>query len=170
MRISYVLRLKWSDFNDGRLFYVMGKNNKGDSVKIPEKAKAILEKYREENPKHDLVFPNLKTLPSLDDDFAVGRRIKSHVRDINERLGEVANKCDITKKLTNHISRHSFAQNATDIALPVVQKLLRHTSIITTMQYMSNFTKEETDDALDAVLNGKKPNISYIALCVTIIL
>ena len=32
MRISDVLRLKWSDFQDGRLHYVMGKNLKGGSV------------------------------------------------------------------------------------------------------------------------------------------
>lgn len=38
MRISDVLRLKWSDFQNGRLFYSMGKNNKAGSLKLPEKA------------------------------------------------------------------------------------------------------------------------------------
>ena len=62
MRISDVLRLRWSDFHDGRLHYTMGKNKKTGSLKVPEKAKAILAKY-EPLKEHtdDLVFPDLKT-------------------------------------------------------------------------------------------------------------
>jgi len=38
MRVSDVLRLKWSDFKDGRLYYRMGKNKKTLSLKVPDKA------------------------------------------------------------------------------------------------------------------------------------
>jgi integrase/recombinase XerD len=45
MRVSDVLRLRWSDFQDDRLHYEMGKNAKGGSLKVPEKALGILKQY-----------------------------------------------------------------------------------------------------------------------------
>lgn len=153
MRISDVLQLKWSDMPDGRLHYVMGKNHKAGSLKIPNKAAKLLEQYRENDPTHDLVFPNLKSLPSLDDDFEIQKRIKTHVNLINGQLAFVASKADIAQKLTNHISRHTFAQIAGDkIPIPLLQKLYRHSNISTTLNYQSHFTNQHADDALDLVL------------------
>ncbi len=155
MRISDVLRLRWSDMQDNRLHYVMGKNSKGGSLKVPDKATKLLQQYKENKRAHDLVFDDLKALPSLDDNFEVQKRIKTRVHEINERLAMVANKADITKKLTNHISRYTFAQIAGDkIPLPVLQKLYRHSNISTTIGYQSNFTNKHMDDALDIVLNS----------------
>ena len=37
MRGSDVLRLRWSDFENGRLYYTMGKNSKTVNFKVPEK-------------------------------------------------------------------------------------------------------------------------------------
>jgi integrase len=154
MRISDVLRLRWDNFSDGRLWYAMGKNNKGDSLKIPDKAAKILEQYRENKLAHNLVFDDLQNLPSLDNENEVKKRIKARVHAINDRLKMIANKIELTKPLTNHISRHTFAQLAgSKIPLPVLQKLYRHTSIVTTMNYQSHFTNEDSDSALDAVLN-----------------
>lgn len=45
MRISDVLKTRWSDINDGRLQYRMGKNSKLISMKIPKKALDILNYY-----------------------------------------------------------------------------------------------------------------------------
>jgi site-specific recombinase XerD len=152
MRISDVLRLKHSDIQDGRLHYTMGKNNKGGSIKLHDKSKKIINSYSEN--KHDLVFHDLATLPNLSNNNAVQKRIKSRVHDLNAWLKLVANKCDISKKLTLHIARHTFGQLAGDkIALPVLQQLYRHTSIQTTIGYQSHFTTKDTDNALDNVLD-----------------
>jgi len=64
---SDVLRLRWSDFRDNRLQYGMTKNTKVDSLKTPEKVIRILEKYKSDVPKHDLIFPELKALDGLDE-------------------------------------------------------------------------------------------------------
>jgi len=158
MRVSDVLRLRWSDFQNDRLHYEMGKNLKGGSLKVPEKALRILEQYKafQEN-KNDLVFPELKGV-DFADKFATQRTIAFKTSAIDKCLkNNVAPVAKIDKKLTMHLSRHSFAQSASDeIPLQVLQKLYRHSSIITTMGYQSNFTTQQTDDALDAVLN-KKP-------------
>ena len=154
MRISDVLRLKWSDFQNDRLFYTMGKNNKGGSLKVPAKALSILSQYGREKPKHDLVFPDLEKLDNLNDNLAVQRYIKTRVKANNEQLQKVLEKAKINKKITMHFARHSFGNIAkTKISIPTLQLLFRHTDIKTTYGYMANFINDETDNALDAVLN-----------------
>jgi integrase len=57
IRVGDVLKLKWSDFKDGRLYYRMGKNKKQVSLSIPNKAQLILDKYEKNRTKNNLVFP-----------------------------------------------------------------------------------------------------------------
>ncbi len=78
MRAADVVQLRWSDLRDGRLHYVMGKNKKSVSLKVPEKAQRVLERY-EPGKRHpgDFVFPYLKDFPHLDGEFALKKRIAS---------------------------------------------------------------------------------------------
>lgn len=154
MRVSDVLRLKWSDFQNDRLFYSMGKNNKAGSLKIPDKALAILKQYPKENRKHNLVFPELEVVEDMSDLYIVQRRISFSVKNLNDALSKVADSAGITKKLTMHIARHTFGNLSGDkIPLQMLQKLYRHSSVITTMGYQSNFIHKDTDDALDSVVD-----------------
>jgi integrase len=151
MRISDVLRLKWSDFDNGRLSYTMGKNAKTGSLKTPEKALRLLEPLRRNA---ELVFDSLDGV-DLDDKYAVQFRVKSKLHEINKYLKRAAVKAGITKKLTMHISRHSFAGLAGGKVDPLIlQKMYRHSSLLTTLGYMKSFTHKDTDDALDAVLGS----------------
>lgn len=155
MRISDLLRLKWSDFQNDRLHYEMGKNNKGGSLKLPDKAIKIIEHYKAfQQNKDDFVFPELKGV-DLKDKFITQRTIAFKTSAIDKYLKkQVAPLAGIDKKLTMHLARHSFAQVASDkIPVQILQKLYRHSSILTTMGYQSNFTTQQTDDALDKVLN-----------------
>lgn len=153
MRISDVFRLQWHDIADGRINYLMGKNIKAGSLKIPDKAMAILDKYREENPKLGLVFPELKILDTLQNTYEVQRKISYAVKQINKYIDRAVKKAGIATKVRCHISRHSFAQIAADkVPVQILQKLYRHSSINTTIGYQSNFTTKHTDDALDAVI------------------
>lgn len=156
MRISDLLRLRWSNFQNGRLHYEMGKNDKSGSLKIPDQAQKILEEYKilQEKP-DDLVFPELKDV-DFSNAFILQRTIAFKTSAIDKCLKEhVAKPAQISKKLTMHLARHSFAQEATDIPIQILQKLYRHSSIITTMGYQSNFSTQQADDALDKVLNKK---------------
>ena len=155
MRISDLLRLKWSDFQDDRLHYEMGKNSKKGSLKVPDKAIKIIEHYKAfQQNKNDMVFPELKGV-DLSDKFITQRTIAFKTSAIDKYLKtQVAPLIDTDKKLTMHLARHSFAQVASDkIPVQILQKLYRHSSILTTMGYQSNFTTQQTDDALDKVLN-----------------
>lgn len=162
MRVSDVLRLKWSDFTDGRLHYSMGKNKKGGSFKIHDKAQAIIDKYVEfKTATNDLVFPELKEC-DLTDNFSTQRTITFKTSAIDKCLrNHVAKAAGIDKKLTMHIARHTVGNIARDkISIPILQKMFRHSSITTTAAYMANFKHEETDDALDMLIGEAQLTIA----------
>ncbi len=154
MRISDVLKLKWSDFTDGRLYYKMGKNSKALSLKIPEKAAAILEQYKaDQNGTDDYVFPELKKAdPTSPRDIQL--KVTNNTKTLNKHLKRVAAKMELDKPLTTHIARHTFGGISGDrIPVQMLQKLYRHSDITTTINYQKAFIYKDADDALDAVLN-----------------
>lgn len=153
IRFGDLLLLKWDDFKDERLYYRMNKNQKYDSLKIPEKAKSILEFYSQFSNKNNLVFPDLGET-NLNDKKALLSRTQSVNRNINRTLQRVADNLKINKKLSMHIARHTFGNISGDrIPIQMLQKLYRHSSVTTTINYQANFMKKEADTALDKVIN-----------------
>ncbi|NKI27853.1 tyrosine-type recombinase/integrase [Arenibacter sp. 6A1] len=154
IRVGDVIKLKWSDIKDGRLYYRMGKNKKLVSLSIPAKAKGILHQYVSlKKGQNGLIFPYLKDI-DLKDNKRLLIRVKTITRNLNRRLKMVAEKLGIEKKLSMHIARHSFGNISADkIPIQMLQKLYRHSSITTTVNYQSNFMHKETDDALEMVIN-----------------
>ncbi|ASV32413.1 MULTISPECIES: site-specific integrase [Flavobacteriaceae] len=154
VRVADLIKLKWKDFKDGRLYYRMGKNRKLVSLVVPDKAKEILAYFAaQKTGKDDLVFPFLKGT-DLKDEKRVATRVKTITRNLNRRLEIVGEKLGIEKKISMHIARHSFGNISGDkIPIQMLQKLYRHSSITTTVNYQSNFMHKETDDALEKVIN-----------------
>ena len=154
IRISDSVQLKWTDFKDNRLFYVMDKNEKPVSLKIPEKVKAILELYKgEKEINNGFVFPFLRNA-DFNNPEDVFVKIRNATKLCNKFLKRIALLCDINKNLSNHIARHSFGNIAGDKIHPIMlQKLYRHGDLKTTINYQGNFIHREADDALDSVIN-----------------
>ncbi len=155
MRISDIFRLRWSDFQNSRLYYSMGKNDKVDSLKIPDKAAAILRYYEQfkEN-ESDLVFPELRGV-DLSNDFVVQRTIAFKTSALDKFLRKyVAQQAGISARLTMHTSRHTFGDLAGDtIPIQMLQKLYRHSHVSTTIGYQANFVTQAADAALDTVIS-----------------
>lgn len=154
VRVGDVLQLKWKDFKNDRLYYRMGKNEKLVSLKVPTKAQTILEKYRlHESDNGGFVFKELNgTKPNDKDQLTV--RIKTVTRNFNKHLKRIAERLEIDKNISMHIARHTFGNiSGSTIPIQVLQKLYRHSSITTTINYQKNFIHEETDEALDKVIN-----------------
>jgi len=152
IRISDVINLKWKDIYDGRLTYVMGKNNKIVSLKIPNKANEIIEFYKQDK-SSIYVFPYLKD-EYAKDAKVLNSKTRSFNSLINKQLNKLAADLKIDKKMTMHISRHSFGQIAGDkIAPQLLQKLYRHSDLKTTIGYQSNFIHKDVDGALSDVLD-----------------
>lgn len=112
MRISDVLRLRWSDLQDNRLHYAMGKNNKAGSLKIPDKAFNIIKRYEHlKRNKDDLIFPELKEC-DFSDKFKTQRAIAFKTSAIDKCLRQdVAAKADIEKKTDNAYRPSQFRAN-----------------------------------------------------------
>jgi integrase/recombinase XerD len=154
MRASDVLRLKTTDFQNDRLYYAMGKNTKGDSLKIPAKAAMILAKYQNEKHKYDLIFPDLETVIDFNDAYEQQKHIRAVINKLDKALKSIAAQLGITKILTMHIARHTFGNISGDkISIQMLQKLYRHSDITTTIGYQANFIHKDTDEALDAVID-----------------
>ncbi|MFS4466969.1 phage integrase SAM-like domain-containing protein [Maribacter sp. 2210JD10-5] len=154
IRVGDVLKIRWSDIYDMRIHYRMNKNAKLVSLKLPDKLNPIIEFYRPDM-KHtdDFVFPELKKA-DLKNDKDIYVKTNTATKKFNKYLREIGVKAGINKKVTMHIARHSFGNIAGDrIPIQMLQKLYRHSSITTTMQYQSNFISKETDKALDKVVN-----------------
>ncbi len=153
IRVGDVLKLKWSDFVDDRLLYRMNKNSKLVSLKIPEKAIKIFAMYQNLDIKKDLVFPYLEHT-DLKNPKEVSVRTQSVTRNLNRTLKRTVKQLDINKKMSMHIARHSFGNISGDrIPIQMLQKLYRHSSVTTTINYQANFIHKEADDALDSVIN-----------------
>jgi site-specific recombinase XerD len=153
IRISDVIKMKWSDIIDDRLNYEMGKNKKIVSLKMPQKTITIINFYSKEKSKDDFIFPELKGL-DIKNTKLVYNKVKRTTKKFNEYLKKIGELAKIDKKITNHISRHSFGNIAGDKVSPqMLQKLYRHTNITTTMGYQSNFIHKDTDEALDSIIN-----------------
>lgn len=153
IRISDVLHLKWKDIIEDRLFYRMKKNAKLDSLKLPEKVIKILDFYRNDQRSYsDFIFPELKKIGD-EETKQKYRVIKGAIKRHNVNLKNIAQFAEINKKITNHISRHSFGNIAGEKVSPqMLQKLYRHSSLSTTIGYQANFIHKSSDDALDAVI------------------
>ena len=145
--LDYVIQNK-------RLHYAMGKNQKVGSLKIPDKAYKILEYYEKDKPHNNgLIFPELKDC-NFSEKFATQRTIAFKTSAIDKVLHSyVAKAAQIEKKLTMHLARHSFGSLAGDkIAIQMLQKLYRHSSVLTTISYQGHFIHKDADEALEAVL------------------
>lgn len=154
MRVGDVINIRWSDIYDGRLHYRMNKNSKLLSLKLPEKVSSILEYYKSDKKNDDdFIFPEMKNA-NFKNARDVLAKSKTATKKFNRNLSKLAGKASIDKKLTMHIARHSFGNIAGEaIPIQMLQKLYRHSSIITTINYQANFMHQDTDDALDKVIN-----------------
>lgn len=171
IRAGDLLQLRWLNVEGGRLNYQMGKNHKTRDLKLVPQAAAILAMYRTEASKPtDYIFPfmdNRKiyasailqadrdTLPS-DMKQKLFEEVSAKNALINKSLKRLAAKAGISKKVSMHISRHSFASVAAQkgIESNKVKSLLAHSRLQTTEGYMGNFSTDENDKALESVFGS----------------
>ncbi len=104
------------------LTYYRLKTNVRASIPLLEPALTVLDKYK----KDVLCMANDKILPTISN------------QKFNDYLREIAAICKLSKPLTAHIGRHTFATTVTlsnEVPIETVSKMLGHTSLKTTQQY-----------------------------------
>ncbi|MBR5396461.1 MAG: site-specific integrase [Bacteroidales bacterium] len=177
IRAGDLLQLRWSNIQDGRLVYRMGKNGKERNLELVEDANRILALYRKPKSKmSDFIFPFLdskamwatesaKNYDTMPEHLkkALFNNVSSRNVILNRSLKKIALKAGIKKNVTMHTSRHSFANLAMKegIESSKIQGLLAHSSLSTTEGYMGHFGRKEADEALAKVaeaVTGNKPS------------
>lgn len=179
IRVGDLLQLRWENIQGGRLVYRMGKNGKERNLELVEEAQSILALYwKEDALPTDYIFPFLdsrakwaieseKGRDTMDEtlQLALFNNIASRNVILNRNLKSIAEKAGISKNVTFHTSRHTFANLAMKegVESAKIQGLLAHSSLSTTEGYMGHFGKKEADEALVKVAGavaGKKPSES----------
>lgn len=157
-RIGSILQAYSDQFDNGRYVAVNagGKNNVG--AKLIPKAQAIVDKYYG---KHERLFPIYKWQPDPEaSEFENKRRSikkkESSTAVVNKILKLIAKLAEITKPLSSHIARHTYARMAIDkINNPMItMELLGHSDLKVHQGYLNDIRKDdELDKANDDIFN-----------------
>jgi integrase/recombinase XerD len=123
LRYSDVMNLKWEniDIGKGTITVSMTKTKKQITIPLLPQSKAILEKYS----KHLIKVPTTKALPQMTNQV------------INRELKVLMEKLNITKPISFHCARHSFASNLIETKANIlfVRDLLGHQNLADTQIY-----------------------------------
>lgn len=151
IRISDLLQLKWLNYDGERVIITTQKTKSTVSVKLPKKAKEIIEFYNNEDvTREDFIFPFLKNDIDYTNKKTLHLAISSHTAYTNKDLKVIAKLAEIDKHIHFHTSRHTFATRALrkGMRIEYVSKLLGHSSIKTTQVY-AKIVNQDLDDAMD---------------------
>ena len=158
IRISDLLQLKWENYDGKHVLLNTQKTGSTVSILLPEKAKNIIDKYKEmDSQKDDFIFPFLDKSDDLKNPKILLARVASVTTYTNTDLRDIAKQVGIEKYLHFHTSRHTWATRALrkGMRIEYVSKLMGHNSIRTTQVY-AKIVNADLDNAME-VFNEKKP-------------
>jgi integrase len=149
IRISDILLMTWDNVQDGKLIYTMYKTNKPHALTLKEKPLSILEKYKGKDELY--IFPFLSDRYDYSEQMFKHNQIGSKTALINKYLKYIATMTGISKNITTHTARHSFADIARQKTdnLYNLSKALGHSSLKVTESYLASFDDQAVDDTLD---------------------
>jgi len=141
--------LKVKNIESGRLNYTRQKTGQQFSIKITDKAKAIIDRYNEMKNPESYIFPIIcrKGKEYLD--------YRNAMRLMNKKLKKISDILKLDVPLTTYVSRHSWATIAkrSGIATAVISEGLGHESEETTQVYLDSFENDVLDDANELIIN-----------------
>lgn len=156
IRASDLLEMKWKNIVNERLEYQMNKTGRLISLKLFKGALDILKEYRQTISKgEDYIFPFLDAqVMKSGNEWKIFNEISSKNALINKYLKMIAEKANIEKNISLHVSRHSFASIAKgkNIELQKISELLVHGNKQITEDYLRPFASSELDETMEAIL------------------
>jgi integrase len=143
-RFENCVTAKRTDIVNDRILFKTNKGNKYITVKIHSRLQAIVNAYE-----CNFLFPYIDVLPV--EKKAYKSKIDSLNVVVNRNLKIVAGLAGITKELTFHIARHTFAYHLKKSSdnMHVIQDSLGHSKSSTTEQYLQALDDEHLDREMD---------------------
>jgi len=156
IRISDILLMTWNNIKDDRLVYTMYKTNRVHSIKLKDKPLAILNKYKTSG--ESFIFPFFSDRFDYSDPMYLHNQLGAKTALVNKYLKEIATKAKISKNITTHTARHSFADLARQKTDNIynLSKTLGHSSIKVTEAYLATFDQQAVDDTMDSMFDEPK--------------
>jgi integrase/recombinase XerD len=151
LRVSDVLQLQWKQFDGQHINFTIMKTGSQLSIKVPNKSLEIINKYKPIEPnKNGFIFPQLPADVDLANARELDTAISRSTAYINKNLKIIKNKLELEKKISFHISRHTFATRALrkGISIDKVSKIMGHSDIRETQIY-AKIVSSELDKAMD---------------------
>jgi len=122
LRVSELVSLRRDSVEwQAHRIHIVGKGGRKRVVPLTDRVRALLESY-----------------------FALNDRIRMSARGVQFLVRRVAERAGITKPVTPHVLRHTFAVRSLQrgVSLPSLQKVLGHRNLTTTAIYL-NLSPEE---------------------------
>ena len=138
LRISDLLQLRWRDYDGQYIRLRMQKTRRAVEIPVAPGVQKTLEKY------HDLFsLPNSRIFPVLDhvkgrtDEFSPLRQLIYGTAHVNLLIKRIAARAGITKKVSTHVGRHTFATMLISKGASIydVKELLGHQDVKVTQVY-----------------------------------
>lgn len=152
-RIGDVITLQMHNICDGVLTYSMDKTGDPHEVPLNAAALAIIDKWRrDDNP---FIFPLLKENFFAGTERQKKQLVNSAASYVNKYLRLICGNLGITKRVSAHVARHSWAfiAHQSGVSLEDIRKALGHKSILTTQTYISDLSRKVDRVVVDAVTN-----------------
>jgi len=150
VRIGDILQAYCTQFADGKFTYKSDKTFKDMNIKLIPQAITIIDRYKDVGkrlfPLFDWEYDSRQS--KFDNERNRLRNKEICTSTVNVNLKKVAKLVGITKPLSTHIARHTFARMAIDkINNPMItMELLGHSSLAIHQGYLNDIRK---DDVLD---------------------
>lgn len=159
-RISDVLTLRNRNVieNGDRVEFVQRKTKKLMSIRLNEKARALIQEFYRPNRPDMFLLPWLvwghdPTQTAEENELRLISEIESKTTIVNRYLKIVSQQLGFEKVISSHTARHSFAQMAKrkKVDIYALKQALGHSSIKQTENYLNDLDTEEVDRAMDGV-------------------
>ncbi|WP_417443265.1 site-specific integrase [Joostella sp.] len=151
MNFADMMKLRFEDISDDRIYYIRSKTNGNFIVKILPPVQDIIAhyKYRKIN---KYLFPIL-----LKEDLTpqqLENRKKKVLKKYNKDLKEIAKICKIDKPITSYVARHSYANCLKEkgVSTDIISESMGHQDLATTKAYLKELDSSLLDQASELLL------------------
>lgn len=146
MNFKDMMTLKWSDIQNGRIYYIRSKTKGKLNFEIIPPLQEILDYYKSQKRESEYVFPIL--LKSDLTPIQIANRHHKVLRRYNSKLKKIAQMVGIKKLPTSYVARHSFATILKMNGTPIekISEMMGHSDISTTISYLKEFSNEDLDE------------------------
>ena len=153
MNFADMVHLTWDSIVGERIYYTRSKTKANFQIKIMMPVQKILGFYKVYPSETNYIFPILLR-ENLTPKQIEHRKYKV-MKQYNDALKEIARLCNIDKKITTYVARHSFAtcMKHKGVSTDIISESLGHQNIVITQTYLKSFSNSVLDEATEVLLS-----------------